>query len=114
MSGRFSTLPCSGALLTKRGYRVVFCWVPAGVTLVFPGMNTLKRQQVALHRLPLSRQDVFQFIRLAIVARWQRRWQTGVATSKMGEITTSVLHDWTYTNIRGRRTQIVLARLSDR
>ncbi|MPC15984.1 hypothetical protein E2C01_008790 [Portunus trituberculatus] len=29
----------------------------------------------------------------------------------MGEITTSVLHDWTYTHIRDRRTQIVSARL---
>ncbi|MPC66277.1 hypothetical protein E2C01_060424 [Portunus trituberculatus] len=29
----------------------------------------------------------------------------------MGEITTSVLHDWTNTHIRDRRTQIVLARL---
>ncbi|MPC17913.1 hypothetical protein E2C01_010783 [Portunus trituberculatus] len=29
----------------------------------------------------------------------------------MEEITTSVLHDWTYTRIRDRHTQIVLARL---
>ncbi|MPC28638.1 hypothetical protein E2C01_021847 [Portunus trituberculatus] len=29
----------------------------------------------------------------------------------MGEITTSVLHDWTYTHIRDRRTQVILVRL---
>ncbi|MPC58373.1 hypothetical protein E2C01_052375 [Portunus trituberculatus] len=29
----------------------------------------------------------------------------------MGEITTSILPDWTYTHIRDRRKQIVLARL---
>ncbi|MPC47302.1 hypothetical protein E2C01_041044 [Portunus trituberculatus] len=29
----------------------------------------------------------------------------------MGEITTSVRHDWTYIHIRDRRTQIVLVRL---
>ncbi|MPC73411.1 hypothetical protein E2C01_067739 [Portunus trituberculatus] len=29
----------------------------------------------------------------------------------MGEITSSVLHNWTYTHIRDHHTQIVLARL---
>ncbi|MPC28245.1 hypothetical protein E2C01_021443 [Portunus trituberculatus] len=29
----------------------------------------------------------------------------------MGEITTYVRHDWTYTHIRDRRTQIILAQL---
>lgn len=36
--------------------------------------------------------DVFQSIRVAVVANWQRRWETGAATSKMGEVTTSASH----------------------
>ncbi|MPC66273.1 hypothetical protein E2C01_060420 [Portunus trituberculatus] len=35
----------------------------------------------------------------------------GLATSKMGELTTSAIHHWTYVHIRDRRTQILLTRL---
>ncbi|MPC53148.1 hypothetical protein E2C01_047033 [Portunus trituberculatus] len=35
----------------------------------------------------------------------------GFATSKMGEITTSALHHWTFAHIRDSRTHIVLTQL---
>ncbi|MPC80349.1 hypothetical protein E2C01_074927 [Portunus trituberculatus] len=35
----------------------------------------------------------------------------GAATSKMGEITTSTIPQWTYSHVRDRRAQTLLARL---
>ncbi|MPC64124.1 hypothetical protein E2C01_058235 [Portunus trituberculatus] len=101
-------------LLTQRGYRIGFCCVPGHVGV--PGNKYTDRlAKEAANRAPspspVPFRDIYHAIRVTIAALWQRRWLTGVATSKMGEITTSTLPQWTYTRVRDRRVQILLARL---
>ncbi|MPC82022.1 hypothetical protein E2C01_076664 [Portunus trituberculatus] len=60
---------------------------------------------------PVPFRDLFHYIRVAIATIWQRRWVTEVSISKMGEITTSTLPQWTYTHVWDCRAQTLLARL---
>ena len=54
---------------------------------------------------------LFPTVRAATFGVWQECWDTRRATSKLGEIKESVVHRWSCTNIRDRRTQTALARL---
>ncbi|MPC48801.1 hypothetical protein E2C01_042584 [Portunus trituberculatus] len=55
--------------------------------------DRLAKEAASRAQTPISVpfRDVFHSIRVAVAALWQRRWLTGVSTSKMGEITTSTI-----------------------
>ncbi|MPC29673.1 hypothetical protein E2C01_022919 [Portunus trituberculatus] len=60
-------------LLTKRGYRVLFCWVPGHVGVIGNEHADGLAKEAASRAppsAPVPFRDVFQSIRLVIAARW--------------------------------------------
>ena len=95
-------------LLSNKGYRVGFCWVPGNER-----DNRIAREAAGrvatLSPFPCT--DMFPAIREATIGIWQERWDARGVTSKMGEVTRTVSHPWNYSKIRERRLQTALTRL---
>ena len=101
-------------LLGNRGYRVEFCWVPGHVGVTGNERADVLAREAAARAVvpcPVPYRDVLPAIRVAVLARWQDRWDALRVTSKMGEITTGVSRPWSYVAVRDRRHQTVLVRL---
>ena len=101
-------------LLHQRGYRIGFCWVPGHVGVYGnERADSLAREAAARPAppSPVPFRDMFPSIRQAVAAAWQLRWNSHVATSKMGELTKYVVPPWNYSHVRDRRAQTLLARL---
>lgn len=101
-------------LLSNRGYRVGFCWVPGHVGVHGNELADGLAREAAARVAPPSAvpcTDMFPEIRKAILASWQERWNARGATSKMGEITRTVSRPWSYESVRDRRSQTALTRL---
>ena len=45
---------------------------------------------------PVPFRDVFSTIRTAVLASWQGRWEALGPTTKMGEVTGTVVRPWSY------------------
>lgn len=106
-------------LLNRRGSRVAFCWVPAHVGVqgneqadrLAKAAATRPVPAAAPHLCPLPCKDLYPNIRATADSVCQARWEDMTATTKMGEVTTRARRPWSYSHIKCRKTETVLARL---
>lgn len=108
----------SWLVLTKRrGHQVTFCWVPAHVS-VRGNEKADEVARAAASRPPsqcaLPHKELHPTVRSALRGVWQRRWAAVAATMKMGEVTTRAVRPWSYSHIKSRKKETVLARLKKR
>ena len=101
-------------LLHRRGYSVRFCWVPAHVGVLGNERADRLAKEASTRAAPSNPvpfRDLYPSIRVAVLASWQRQWESLVGTTKMGEVTSTTYHPWTYIHVRERHTETALARL---
>ncbi|MPC44471.1 hypothetical protein E2C01_038144 [Portunus trituberculatus] len=101
---------CSQAYVTRHGLTKPFghrvANLMADLSIDPTPVSSFRLPRVGYWQLP-----VISLCPPAMDALWQRKWLTGVATSKMGEIITSTIPQWTYSHVRDRRAHTLLARL---
>ena len=99
-------------LLKRRGYEVVFCWVPAHV-----GIEGNERADEAAKAAgteaavprSLPHRDFHPLVKSAMWTCWQYRWNNTPLPNKLREVT-NVVHPWEYVSMP-RRWETALVRL---